>query len=47
VGEAIDTVHPFAVDTASGTEAAPGRKDPAKLQAFFRAVAAADQRAAA
>ena len=47
VGQAIDTVHPFAVDTASGTEAAPGRKDPAKLQAFFRAVAAADQRAAA
>jgi phosphoribosylanthranilate isomerase len=28
----------FAVDTASGTEAAPGRKDPAKLRAFFAAV---------
>jgi len=25
----------YAVDTASGTEAAPGRKDQAKLQAFF------------
>jgi phosphoribosylanthranilate isomerase len=32
---------PFAVDTASGTESAPGRKDPAKLKAFFRAVSAA------
>jgi phosphoribosylanthranilate isomerase len=26
---------PFAVDTASGTEAAPGRKDPGQLRAFF------------
>jgi phosphoribosylanthranilate isomerase len=47
VGEAIQaTGGPFAVDTASGTEAEPGRKDPAKLEAFFRAVAAADQSAA-
>lgn len=30
--------HPFAVDTASGTEAAPGRKDPEKLRAFFAAL---------
>ena len=29
---------PFAVDTASGTEAAPGRKDPERLRAFFAAV---------
>ena len=42
VGLAIAAVSPFAVDTASGTEAAPGRKDPAKLTAFFRAVEAAD-----
>jgi phosphoribosylanthranilate isomerase len=42
VGEAISLVRPFAVDTASGTEASPGRKDPAKLRAFFRSVAAAD-----
>jgi phosphoribosylanthranilate isomerase len=41
VGEAIVTVGPFAVDTASGTEAEPGRKDLAKLTAFFRAVEAA------
>jgi phosphoribosylanthranilate isomerase len=42
VGEAIDATHPFAVDSASGTEAAPGVKDPGKLEAFFRAVAQAD-----
>jgi phosphoribosylanthranilate isomerase len=46
VGQAIATAHPFAVDTASGTEAAPGRKDPAKLTAFFQAVEAADHVAA-
>jgi phosphoribosylanthranilate isomerase len=43
VGEAIVAARPFAVDTASGTEAEPGRKDPAKLKAFFRAVEAADR----
>ena len=42
VAEAIRTVHPFAVDTASGTETAPGVKDPAKVKAFFRAVEQAD-----
>ena len=47
VGEAIATVRPFAVDTASGTEAEPGRKDPTKLTAFFRAVGTADGAAAA
>jgi phosphoribosylanthranilate isomerase len=44
VGEAIEAARPFAVDVASGTEAAPGRKDPAKLTAFARAVEAADAR---
>jgi phosphoribosylanthranilate isomerase len=44
VGEAIDVGRPFAVDVASGTEASPGRKDPAKLEAFVRAVEAADAR---
>ncbi len=29
---------PFALDTASGTEASPGRKDPERLRAFFAAV---------
>jgi phosphoribosylanthranilate isomerase len=38
VAEAIELTHPYAVDTASGTESAPGRKDPQKLRAFFDAV---------
>jgi len=37
VAQAMATVLPSAVDTASGTEAAPGKKDPAKLRAFFKA----------
>ena len=37
VHDAIRAVHPWAVDTASGTEASPGVKDPAKVQAFIRA----------
>ena len=46
VGGAIAVASPFAVDTASGTEASPGRKDPAKLEAFSRAVDQADRVAA-
>lgn len=46
VGEAIGAARPFAVDSASGTESAPGRKDPAKLAAFARAVTLADERQA-
>jgi phosphoribosylanthranilate isomerase len=46
VAQAIEAARPFAVDSASGTEAAPGRKAPAKLSAFFRAVEAADHVAA-
>ncbi len=38
VAQAIAATEPFAVDVASGTEAAPGSKDPAKLQAFLAAV---------
>jgi phosphoribosylanthranilate isomerase len=38
VAEAILATRPFAVDTASGTEAAPGIKDPAKVAAFVEAV---------
>jgi phosphoribosylanthranilate isomerase len=41
VAEAIATVHPFAVDVASGVERRPGEKDPEKLQAFAAAVRAA------
>lgn len=42
VGQAVAAVRPFAVDVASGTEAAPGVKDPEKLRAFGEAVAAAE-----
>jgi phosphoribosylanthranilate isomerase len=41
VAEAVGVVRPYAVDSASGTEAAPGHKDPEKLRAFFAAVAQA------
>ena len=44
---AIAAVHPFALDSASGTEAEPGVKDPEKLRAFFQAVEQADSRQAA
>jgi phosphoribosylanthranilate isomerase len=40
VADAIEATHPYAVDTASGTEARPGVKDPEKLRAFAAAVAA-------
>ncbi len=40
VAEAIRRVRPWAVDAASGTEARPGVKDPAKLRAFVQAVRA-------
>ena len=43
VGEAIRQVEPFAVDVASGVESAPGKKDPAKLRAFFAAVEVANE----
>lgn len=39
VAQAIASAQPQAVDLASGVEAAPGRKDPDKLRAFFKAVA--------
>ena len=41
VGEAIGVVRPWAVDTASGTESRPGRKDAGRVRAFFAAVAEA------
>ena len=42
VADAIAATQPFAVDMASGTEAAPGVKDPAKLRAFSEAVDGAE-----
>jgi phosphoribosylanthranilate isomerase len=43
VAEAIRAVRPYAVDVTSGVESKPGRKDPAKLSAFFEAVTRAGQ----
>jgi phosphoribosylanthranilate isomerase len=41
VGEALALTHPYAVDVSSGVEAAPGVKDPYRVQAFFEAVRSA------
>jgi len=38
VGEAIQRIKPYAVDTASGVESEPGIKDPQKIKAFIHAV---------
>lgn len=38
VGEAIAVTRPYAIDSASGTESAPGHKDEHKLRALFDAV---------
>jgi phosphoribosylanthranilate isomerase len=43
VAGAIAAVRPFAVDVASGVEASPGRKDPAKLASFAAAVRGTDE----
>jgi phosphoribosylanthranilate isomerase len=40
VASAIETVNPWAIDVASGVEAAPGIKDAAKLDAFIGAARA-------
>ncbi len=37
VGDAIERVHPYAVDVSSGVEAAPGIKDHQKVQCFITA----------
>jgi phosphoribosylanthranilate isomerase len=38
VADAIYTLQPWGVDVATGVEAAPGRKDPARVKAFVNAV---------
>lgn len=42
VAAAIAAIHPFAVDTASGVEAAPGIKDPQRMRAFCACVRSVD-----
>lgn len=37
VGTRVAQVRPWMVDVATGVESSPGRKDPAKIQAFVRA----------
>lgn len=47
VGEALALAHPPGIDVSSGVESAPGQKDPALIEAFFRAVRAAGNQGAA
>ena len=42
VGQAIDQLHPFAVDVSSGVESEPGRKDYELMRKFVDAVHSAD-----
>jgi phosphoribosylanthranilate isomerase len=43
ITEAVNRVHPYAVDVSSGVEATPGRKDHAKVQQFIQAAKAAGE----
>jgi phosphoribosylanthranilate isomerase len=45
VADAIRIARPFAVDVSSGVESRPGKKDPARLKAFAKAVREAQRTA--
>ena len=42
VSEVVSSLHPFAVDVASGVESKPGQKDYEKMRRFIEAVQRAD-----
>ena len=42
VGDVISTLHPYAVDVATGVESRPGKKDYDKMRRFIEAVRRAD-----
>ncbi len=46
VAAAVEIVHPYAVDVASGVEVEPGRKDHAAMAAFFEAANSVGAKAA-
>jgi phosphoribosylanthranilate isomerase len=47
ISEALTLAHPPGIDISSGIESAPGVKEPALIEAFFRAVKAAETSRAA